>query len=294
MKRGTSACMPSNPHVPDRIVLLDGPLGTELTARGVPTPLPGWSAGALLTHPEEVLAIHTAYAKAGAEVLTANTFRTQPRWFPEDWEALTHLALRLAREGLAGRQGRVAGSIAPLEDCYRPDLSPKEPRDEHRLLARALAEGGADLILVETFPHPGEALIALQEALATGLPVWFSLTAGPEADLLSPAEMRPVFAEAAGLGAQALLVNCLPARVVLDYLPVLQGHGLPFGAYANAGHADEGMGWRPDPLAADRYAALAREWGDAGACILGSCCGTGPAHIRALNRVPGVRPQVLD
>lgn len=271
----------------DSLLILDGPLGTELAARGVPTPLPGWSAEALRTHPDVVRDIHRAYAEAGAEVHTADTFRTQPRYFPEDWEELTRLAVRLAREGIAGTPGRVAGSISPLADCYRPDLSPADPRPEHRLMARVLADAGVDLILVETFPHTGEALIALEEALATGLPTWFSLTAGPDADLMTVDEMRPAFAEAARLGAQALLVNCIPARAVLDFLPVFEGQDLPWGAYANAGHADEGMGWQldaraADPRAAERYAEYARRWIDRGASILGGCCGTGPAHVRAL------------
>lgn len=268
------------------LLLMDGPLGTELNMRGVPTPLPTWSAGALRSHPHVIREIHRAYAKAGARVLTANTFRTQPRWCPKDWEELTQLAVRLTREAVGSTDSRIAGSLSPLEDCYRPDLSPVKPRREHRLMARALADAGVDLILVETFPHPGEALIALEEACATGKPAWFSLTSGPDANLLSPEEMLPTFAAAAAIGASALLVNCIPARAILDYFPALRGHGLPFGAYANAGSAEEGMGWRspqdPDSMAAARYADLARTWIEAGAQILGSCCGTGPAHIRAL------------
>jgi S-methylmethionine-dependent homocysteine/selenocysteine methylase len=274
----------------DSLLLLDGPLGTELAARGVPTPLPGWSAGALRSHPDVIRDIHRAYAEAGAMVHTANTFRTQPRYFADDWEELTNLAVRLAREGVDAAGGQVAGSISPLADCYRPDLSPQDPRPEHRLMAGCLADAGVDLLLVETFPHAGEALSALQEALETGLPTWFSLTAGPDADLMTPSEMRPVFAEAARLGAQALLVNCIPARAVLDFLPALQGQGLPWGAYANAGHVDEGMGWKSDslaedPLAAERYTEFARSWIEQGASIVGGCCGTGPEHVRSLARL---------
>ena len=109
----------------DAMVILDGPVGTELNARGVRTELPLWSAAANETHPEVVSAIHRDYAGAGATVHTTNTFRTRRRLMPGRWRELTTRAVELAR-GAVPRSHRVAGSIAPLEDCYRPDLSPPD------------------------------------------------------------------------------------------------------------------------------------------------------------------------
>ena len=134
------------------ITLLDGPLGSELAARGVSTSLPLWSAAALDSAPEVVAAIHADYAAAGARVHTTNTFRTRPRDAGERWELLARRAVRLARDSVPAGH-RVAGSIAPLADCYRPDLSPTDSRPEHRDLARLLAEEGVDLLLCETFAH---------------------------------------------------------------------------------------------------------------------------------------------
>src|SRR5262245_30418452 len=107
-------------------MLLDGGTGTELLRRGYRTTLPLWSAGALLDRPDLVAAIHADYAKAGAEIVTANTFRTNVRALRKaGLEArapeLNRLAVKLARDSGAPF---VAGSIAPLEDCYRPDLVP--------------------------------------------------------------------------------------------------------------------------------------------------------------------------
>lgn len=263
--------------------ILDGPMGTELNARGVATPLPGWSAHALQTDPDVVREIHHDYARAGATVHTTNTFRTHARQFPDDWRALTTRAVELARAGLAGLDCRLAGSMSPLEDCYRPDLSPADPREEHRAMARALAEAGVDLLLVETFSHVGEALVAVQEALATGLPTWVSLTAGPDADLLSVEEVRATGAEAARLGAEAVMINCVPATVVSSYLEGLRELGIPFGAYGNTGYADKTTGWQPEELAPDTYRMHAEQWLAQGASILGGCCGTGIEHIRALD-----------
>ena len=104
------------------LTVLDGPMGTELTRRGVALPLPAWSAIALDEAPELVAAVHRDYVAAGATVHTANTFRTKRRTVGSRWEELARRAVRIARESVGG--WRVAGSIAPLEDCYRPDLQP--------------------------------------------------------------------------------------------------------------------------------------------------------------------------
>lgn len=266
------------------ITLLDGPMGSLLGARGVPTPPPLWSAAALRSAPDMVRQIHADHASAGATVHTANTFRTRERQAGSDWRELTRLAVSLARESVP-RHHRVAGSLSPLEDCYRPDLSPPDPRREHRAMAQALSEAGVDLLLCETFPHVGEALIALEEAVATGLPVWVSFTAGPEGELLTPEDVRTGAREAVKRGAQAVLVNCTAARLTLPYVERLSEAGVPFGAYANAGDApadfNRSIG---DPASERRYLEFALSWLAAGATLVGSCCGTGPGHIAAIAR----------
>jgi len=262
------------------VIILDGPVGTELAARGVPTPAPVWSAHAIDHAPEVLAAIHRDYAAAGATVHTANTFRTRRRQVGARWDALARRAVSIARAAVPAWH-RVAGSIGPLEDCYRPDLSPPDPRPEHRELARALAAAGVDLLLCETFPHVGEALVAAEEAVSTGLPTWVALTAGPDGALLSPAEVAAGAREAALRGAAAVLVNCTAATRILPYVERLAEVGVPFGVYANAGAPDERIGWGEGGDAA-RYATLAEGWARAGATLIGGCCGTGPSHIRAL------------
>jgi S-methylmethionine-dependent homocysteine/selenocysteine methylase len=265
--------------------LLDGPLGTELAARGVATPLPAWSALALEHAPEVVAQIHRDYAEAGATVHTANTFRTKRRAVGDGWERLARRAVAIARSAVPGHS--VAGSLAPLEDCYRPDLSPPDAvaAAEHRELAGVLADAGVDVILCETFPSAREAAIAVAEAARTGLPTWVALTAGPDASLLTPEALEAAAHRCAEAGAQAVLVNCVPATQTLAYVERLARVGLPFGAYANAGRVEEGIGWSREAVGGpDAYAALARTWAAAGATIVGGCCGTGPRHVAALAR----------
>lgn len=265
------------------IAILDGPMGSQLSARGIATPPPGWSAYALERNPEMALAIHREYAQAGATVHTTNTFRTKRRTFPDRWRDLAGEAVRLARAG-AGEGHRVAGSIAPLEDCYSPNLSPPDPGPKHAELAQALADLGVDILLCETFPHIDEALAATRAAVETGVETWTSFTAGPEANLLTPEQVDHGAREAARLGANAVLVNCIPIDRTREYVQRLQSAGVAFGAYANSGAQDENLGWSPGRDAAKRYADAAEQWVEAGATIVGGCCGTGPEHIAELSR----------
>lgn len=275
------------------ITLLDGPLGTELNRRGVATDLPLWSAAAIDAAPDVIAAIHRDYAVAGATVHTANTFRTQRRTVGDDWARLARSAVDIARRSVPDSH-RVAGSIAPLQDCYRPDLSPGcDSRLEHRELADLLAEAGCDLLLCETFPHLGEAVVAVEESARTGIETWVALTAGPEANLLSPSEMADGAQRAVDRGASAVLVNCTPATDTLRFVQAIvrRNLGVPIGAYANAGRPDDRVGWQStSELASPRggaktYATLARQWIEAGASVVGGCCGTGPAHIKALHEL---------
>ncbi|MFK8002965.1 MAG: homocysteine S-methyltransferase family protein [Polyangiales bacterium] len=269
------------------MILLDGPMGTELAFRSVPTSLPRWSAGALMSHPEVVSAIHGEYADAGADVLTTNTFRTAEATLGDEWRLYTRRAVELAREA-AKAKCRVAGSIAPLDDCYRPDLSPAlsspdETFRAHTQMAEALAEG-VDLLLCETFPFVEEAILAARAAVATGKETWVALTAGPEEPLLSTEEMREAGRRLRDEGVGALLVSCTPAADCERYVEALVSAGLPTGVYANAGVADDESGFRSDPKSSpEHYSHLAKRWQEAGAVIIGGCCGTRPRHIKALN-----------
>ena len=263
--------------------ILDGAIGTELISRGLKLEAPGWSAGALTVAPDLLAEIHADYVRAGATLHTANTFRTQPRALGEGWVEALRAAVRIARDAVP-RGCEVLGSMAPVEDCYRPDLSPgAAARPEHREIAAALATAGCDVLLCETFADGAEAIVAVEEAMATGLPVWLSLTAGPFGDLLSPAELAQIAKDAAATGVERLLVNCIAATQIDAYVDAIGGFGVPIGVYANAGREDESLGWgATSPRAAEAYASLAERWKDAGASVIGGCCGTGPLHIQAL------------
>lgn len=263
------------------VVILDGPIGTELGRLGLDLHQQGWSAAAAEQHPELLAQIHRDYARAGATVHTANTFRTTMRAAGSAWQGWLNRSVEIARASVP-EDHRVAGSIAPLEDCYEPERSPENPRDEHRQMANALATAGVDLILCETFPHTREARIAVEESVATGLETWVAFTAGPSGNLLSPADLNAGARAALEAGASAVMVNCVAASRTLPFVQALAELGVPFGAYANAGSMDGGWTWGTDDADAPAYLDHARQWVAAGATLIGSCCGTGPDTIALL------------
>jgi len=265
------------------VQILDGAIGTELISRGLAIETPDWSARAIAEAPDLLARIHTEYVAAGATLHTANTFRTQPRALGEGWVAALGAAVGIARDAVTPACA-VLGSMAPVADCYRPDLSPgAQGRSQHRDVASALADAGCDILLCETFANGAEAMVAVEEALATRLPVWLSLTAGPSAELLSPAELACIGKDAVSTGVERLLVNCIAATQIGGYVDAIAALGVPIGVYANAGREDEALGWgATSPRAAEAYADLAERWKDAGASVIGGCCGTGPLHIQAL------------
>jgi homocysteine S-methyltransferase len=300
------------------LLILDGATGTELTRRGVDTGLPLWSANALIQAPDVVRAIHIDYIRAGANIVTTNTFRTHRRnlaaaGIADRARELTHLAVRLAREAVqqtipptnypTNPPAFVAGSMSPLEDCYSPRLVPPDDqlRVEHGEMARDLADAGCDLLLVETMNTIREAVIATEAAQLTGLPVCVSFVVGPggrppyEADsaqadeqmlLLSGESITDAVNAVQALEPDAILINCVPVHLIDTAFDTLRAASrIPFGLYANVGHADDRVGWvLTDDVRPDAYARRARCWRELGASIIGGCCGTSPDHITALAR----------
>jgi S-methylmethionine-dependent homocysteine/selenocysteine methylase len=270
-------------------LLLDGATGTELERRGVRASLPLWSAHALYDAPDLLLQIHSEYVAAGADLITANTFRTQRRCLAragkgDDAAHLTALATDLARQAAAAseRQVFVLGSAPTLEDCYRPDLTPDDAAlaSEHAEHATQLAEAGVDAILVETMNTIREATAAVRAANTTALPVLVSFICGSEATLLSGETLSDAVGAIAAEHPAAVLVNCLPPSRVPACLQVLRTGPQRFGVYANLGEPI-GEGRSEDASPAE-FAAHASTWWSRGARIVGGCCGTTPAHIAAI------------
>lgn len=279
----------------EKLYYLAGGTGTEIFRRGFPTKLPLWSAQVLFEKPELLKDIYVDYIKAGADIITTNTFRTQRRTLAKarlagETERINRLAVDIAaqarKESSATRPIYIAGCITTLEDCYRPDLipSPQELKREHTEQIRLLASTPIDFFLLETFNSVREATIAAKAAFATGKPLAVSFTANASGDILNGDTWEEAITKLRRYNPIAILVNCVPEVVATKALEKIKKvTPLPFGAYANgAGKADDEDGWKFTGV--DRitdYTRTCTRWIELGASIIGGCCGTNPDYTKS-------------
>lgn len=295
----------TNSLAPQGVLLLDGGNASELQRAALPVRAPWWTTAALLTDANRrvLQSVHEAYLAAGAQVITANTFRANLRALCRTklddagraW--MVHAAVGVAeaaRKQARVPDARIAGSIGPVEDCYRPDLVPpdEELRAEHGWLVRELSRAGVDLFLIETMNSIREARIALAQVLAAGGRAWVSFVCAEDATLLSGEPVTGAVHAVGRDGAEAVLVNCTSPRGTEAALRALcRGRSGMIGAYPNIEdrtglapyeHVDRAV---PSAMAPDEFAELVGRWcADYGLDIVGGCCGTSPAHLAAAKR----------
>jgi len=279
-------------------IIMDGAMGTEILNRGIPTTLPLWSAEALLQHPEIVQLIHEDYIHAGAEIIITDTFRTTRRAFAARGIAdkateMTLLACNIAQKAVENtklaHEVYIAGSVAPLEDCYSPQLTPaqEELTVEHHELLSDLKNGGVDFILFETMITLRETLSGIQTAQQLALPFAVSFCCNEQGQLLSGEGLSDVVPQIERYGPLFISVNCVAVANASKLVKQLRTMtDLPIGVYAQGdGMAHDEQGWQFGEEKNDEatYLLAARQWREDGALVIGGCCGTTPSYIQQLS-----------
>lgn len=279
-------------------VLLDGGLSNQLAAQGCDLSGGLWTGRVLAERPDQVAAVHTAYARAGAEVLITASYQVGYAAFARRGygrartTALLRRSVRLAAgaAGAADHEVWVAASVGPYgavladgsEYRGRYGLSVRELAAFHRPRIEALLAEGPDVLALETIPDATEAEALLTVLGESGARAWISYTvAGGRTRAGQP--LPEAFALAAGSPQViAIGVNCCdPAEV----LPALEAAGAvtakPLLAYPNDGSVWEPATatWRPPAAPADWPTAA---WRRAGARLVGGCCRIGPDRIAEL------------
>ncbi len=273
--------------------LFDGAMGTMLQKAGLPAGMPPEKMN--LTVPETVKAIHTAYAAAGADILTANTFGASRQKLGEDPAPYITAGVRLARQA-AGENTLVALDVGPLGVLMQPfgELSFEEAYSLFAEIVEAGAKAGADLILIETMSDLLEAKAALLAAKErTSLPVIVTMTFGEDGKTFLGTDPAAAAVTLTSLGADVIGLNCSAGprelRPLLDVM--LQNSHLPVMIQPNAGLPRLKGGETVYDVRPEEFAQWGRAFLDDGAAILGGCCGTSPDHIRALRGLlDGRRP----
>lgn len=281
----------------DRTILCDGAMGTTLYARGVF--INRCYDELNLSQPQLVRSIHEEYLQAGAEVIETNTFgansfRLSRHGLQDQTPAINMAGAKLAREAaqqISEKQATrilVAGSIGPLGVQLEPlgTISLSAARAAFAEQIRALAEGGVDLLMIETMTALQEvhqAILAARD-VAPHLPVFAMVTVDEEGNGLDGSSPETAATRLTEWGADAIGCNCstTPAAVLTTIERMRAVTSLPLAAMPNAGmpRAVEG---RNIYLCSPEYmASYARKFVQAGVQFVGGCCGTTPNHIRAM------------
>ncbi|HMR30338.1 MAG TPA: betaine--homocysteine S-methyltransferase [Geminicoccaceae bacterium] len=294
----------------DRPALLaDGGMGTGLFAQGLVT---GdnpelWN----VDHPDRVGAVHAGFVAAGSDIILTNSFggnryRLKLHGHQDRVRELNVAAARVARRAAeaAGRRVLVGGSIGPTGEILAP-LGPCEPADAEAAFAeqaRALAEGGVDVLWIETMSAAEEVAAAVRGAAVAGLPIvttlsfdtggrtMMGITPRDAVDMAAGLPVRPVAVGAnCGVGPNQLLATILAMREAdNEAILVAKGNcGIPE-------FRDGLIHYTGTPEIMATYARLAR---DAGAKVIGGCCGTTAEHLAAMRRAldttrPGPAPDI--
>ncbi len=301
---GDTRSEPQPPSRPDRFRamlsdghphLFDGGMGTELYARGVF--INRCYDELNLSQPDLVRTVHEAYVEAGAEILETNTFgASRPKLerfgLGDRMEAINAAGAEVARNA-AGADALVAGAMGPLGLRMEPfgPTSRKEVRALHREQARALAEGGADLIVLETFGSSQELIEAIRGVReATDLPLVAQITLTAELRTGFGTDPEHFIPELGAAGPDVMGINCSvgPAVMLKAVERFRDLTDLPLSVQPNAGLPREVHGRKMYMASPEYMAKYAVRLIKAGATLVGGCCGTTPEHVARM--ADAVRP----
>jgi homocysteine S-methyltransferase len=288
-----------------RVLVADGAMGTELYAHGIPFTRSFEELN--LNLPQVVKDIQLSYIKAGADLIETNTFganrfRLEKFGLADKVREINLAGARLARE-VAGDDLYVAGSVGPLGVHLEP-LGPTsigEAREAFREQIAALVGGGVDLIIIETMIDPEEAHAALLAARDSGsLPVVVQMTVQEDGSTNTGSRPEDFTRELDQWGADVIGLNCSigPAGVLEALERMARVTNRKLSAQPNAGLPGTVQGRNIYLCSPEYMAGYARRFIEAGARLVGGCCGTTPAHIQAIKaaarslRPPAARASV--
>jgi 5-methyltetrahydrofolate--homocysteine methyltransferase len=274
----------------DSPVVTDGAWGTQLQALGLSADEcpDSWN----ITHPDQVREVARRYVEAGSRVILTNTFRSNRIslagfGLEERTRTINRAGVEISRAA-AGSAAKVFASIGPTGKMLMTgEVTPEDFRRVFEEQARALADAGADALLIETMTDLEEARLALAGAKATGLPVIVSMVfdSGRDKDrTMMGLTVEQVATELSAAGADVIGANC--GLGIEGYLPIGKrlraATPLPVWIKPNAGLPELIEGKIVYRITPGSFAAQALALRDAGVHFLGGCCGTTPDFIRAL------------
>ena len=280
-------------------LIMDGAMGTELMRRGIELPLPLWSSMSNIDQFDQVMNIHKDYIEAGSDILTTNTFRTTPRTFIKAGysqneseiisEKCCNKAIEAAKHAVKKENTLIAGSVAPLEDCYEPLHFPGKEiaKKEFQLIIDRIIRKGVDILLFETMGNYEEIESVLQVSNHVDIQRWLSIVLKNKNSILDGTELQKVVELANKNKIDMVLINCTPVNIILEALDIFLGYRKgKWGVYPNAG---ENMptkdGEFVSKLDDESFCKAIQDYITLGASVVGSCCGSTPNTVRKISNM---------
>jgi len=272
-----------------RPLVLDGAIGSFLQQRNVEIHKTFWSSYANIVAPEKVIEIHREYINAGSDIITTNTFRTNPIAYNQASLEISNLdfvkkSVGLAKEAVGEKENVIiAGSNPPAEDSYQNyrNISNNEIEVNHKNHIDMLWNSGVDFILNETQSHFDEIKIICEHCNTSQIPFILSLFVTEEEKILSGESLNKVLKYIADFNPIAVGINCVTPVVFNKII-----HGLeiemPWGFYLNCGSGKFTDTEIFEGVTPANYINIVKQKFNRDLFFIGSCCGSSPEHTKAI------------
>lgn len=272
-----------------RPLLLDGAMGSFLQQKGIKPEGELWTSLANIKNPEIVYNIHLSYLKAGADIITTNTFRTNPvAVYSQNkikFERFVKASVQIAKDAAKDYNAMIAGSNAPAEDCYQIErkVSKKELELNHKKHIDELMKNGCDFELNETQSHFDEIKIICDHCYTKNVPFVISLLVNDKLDLLSGENASLVLNYVLDKNPLSIGFNCITPNVFSKIIGRLK-LDFNWGFYLNLG----GENYHSENLITDitpeAYVKFVNKYFNKLPSFVGGCCGSNPNHIKILRK----------
>ncbi len=273
-----------------RPLIIDGALGSLLQQAGYKSAVSSWMTMANETYPEAVIKIHKSYIKAGAYIITTNTFRTNPVALEKegitDFAIYVKNAANITKKAIENKSILIAGSNAPAEDCYQKErtISLIKLQVNHHIHIDLLVNSGVQLILNETFSHLDEIKIVCRYCFDNKIPYVISLYFTEELLLLSGEPLIEGINIVREHNPMAIGFNCIIPEH-FDRAMEQTDINFNWGFYLNCGFDEHKPEIIKCAVTPDDYCEIVKKYLKINPSFIGACCGSSPEHIKAIKKV---------
>ncbi len=271
-----------------RPLILDGAIGSLIQQKGFKSDKFLWTSYINFKYPNVIKEIHKEYINAGCDIITTNTFRTNPYSLQSanldyDQEKVIELSLKIAQDAVKGLNVLIAGSNAPAEDCYKKERTVTSSilEDNHKIHIDLLMKYGADFVLNETQSHFDEIEIICRHCYQNNIPYIISLLLTNELKIFSGETLDEVLEMIKHYSPDLISFNCIYQDT---FKKLLNTELLNFnwGFYLNCGsgsYSDENISCGFSPT---DYIEIVKTSLPFNPKLIGACCGSNPSHIKSI------------